>query len=135
MITADFSRPTAGNSETSTKYSTSSAAAGPPPPHARHDLRHVHATMLLLAGVPVHVVADRLGHADRSTTLRRTPTSSVIRQHAAGIADRSRRPRHGRLGGRAATVSGGIFWFKPQGSICGRLGAWLGRVLSMSART
>ena len=31
---------------------------GEPLPHARlHDLRHVHATTLLLAGVPVHVVA------------------------------------------------------------------------------
>jgi integrase len=31
-------------------------------PHARlHDLRHIHATTLLLAGVPVHVVAARLG--------------------------------------------------------------------------
>src|SRR5262249_4621611 len=35
-----------------------------------HDLRHVHATTLLLAGVPVHVVAARLGHADPSITLR-----------------------------------------------------------------
>ena len=34
-----------------------------------HDLRHVHATHLLLAGVPVHVVAERLGHADPSVTL------------------------------------------------------------------
>jgi integrase len=33
-------------------------------------LRHVHATTLLLAGVPVHVVAARLGHADPSITLR-----------------------------------------------------------------
>ena len=41
-----------------------------PLPHARlHDLRHVHATTLL-AGVPVHVVAARLGHADPSITLR-----------------------------------------------------------------
>jgi hypothetical protein len=33
--------------------------------HARlHDLRHLHATTLLLSGVPVHVVAARLGHAD-----------------------------------------------------------------------
>jgi integrase len=39
-------------------------------PHARlHDLRHVHATTLLLAGTQVHVVA-RLGHADPSITLR-----------------------------------------------------------------
>ena len=35
-----------------------------------HDLRHVHATLLLKAGVPVHVVAARLGHADPSITLR-----------------------------------------------------------------
>jgi integrase len=42
-----------------------------PLPHARvHDLRHIHATTLLLAGVPVHVVAARLGHADPAITLR-----------------------------------------------------------------
>src|SRR5207302_6263178 len=57
-----------------------------PLPHARlHDLRHVHATLLLTAGVPVHVVADRLGHADPSITLR--VYAHVIRRHAAGIAD------------------------------------------------
>ena len=40
-------------------------------PHARlHDLRHLHATTLLLLGVPVHVVAGRLGHADPAITLR-----------------------------------------------------------------
>ncbi len=45
--------------------------AGRPTPVARlHDLRHVHATTLLRAGVPVHVVAARLGHADPSITLR-----------------------------------------------------------------
>jgi integrase len=44
---------------------------GEPLPHARlHDLRHVHATILLLASVPVHVVAARLGHANPSITLR-----------------------------------------------------------------
>jgi integrase len=44
---------------------------GKPLPAARlHDLRHVHATTLLRAGVPVHVVAVRLGHADPSITLR-----------------------------------------------------------------
>jgi integrase len=41
--------------------------------------------MLLVAGVPVHVVADRLGHADPSITLR--VYAPVIRPHAAGIAD------------------------------------------------
>ena len=34
-----------------------------------HWLRHSHATALLLAGVPVHVVSRRLGHADAQTTL------------------------------------------------------------------
>ena len=44
---------------------------GRPLPAARlHDLRHIHATTLLRAGVPVHVVAARLGHADPSITLR-----------------------------------------------------------------
>ncbi|WP_308206058.1 tyrosine-type recombinase/integrase [Actinoallomurus spadix] len=36
------------------------------PPARLHDLRHIHATMILLAGIPVHVVAARLGHADPS---------------------------------------------------------------------
>jgi len=40
-------------------------------PHTRlHDLRHLHATTLLLSGVPVHVGAARLGHADPAITLR-----------------------------------------------------------------
>jgi len=34
-----------------------------------HELRHTHATMLLRDGVPVHVVAKRLGHKDASVTL------------------------------------------------------------------
>lgn len=38
----------------------------PLPPARLHDLRHIHATTLLLPGVPVHVVAARLGHADPS---------------------------------------------------------------------
>jgi integrase len=35
------------------------------PPARLHGLRHLHATTLLLAGVPVHVVAARLGHPIR----------------------------------------------------------------------
>ena len=34
------------------------------------NLRHLHATTLLLAGIPVHVVTARLGRADPSVTLR-----------------------------------------------------------------
>jgi integrase len=55
-------------------------------PTARpHDLRHIHATTLLLAGVPVHVVAARLGHADPSVTLR--VYAHVIRDQVADAAD------------------------------------------------
>jgi integrase len=59
--------------------------AAPLPLARLHDLRHVHATTLLLAGVPVHVVANRLGHADPSTTLR--VYAHVLREQAAGAAD------------------------------------------------
>ena len=55
-------------------------------PRARlHDLRHIHATTLLLAGVPVHVVAARLGHADPAITLR--VYAHVIRSAEAAAAD------------------------------------------------
>ncbi|WP_269802685.1 tyrosine-type recombinase/integrase [Actinocorallia populi] len=57
-----------------------------PLPHARlHDLRHVHATILLLAGVPVHVVAARLGHADPSITL--SVYAHVVSEQLAEAAD------------------------------------------------
>ena len=55
-------------------------------PHARlHDLRHLHATTLLLSGVPVHVVAARLGHADPAITLR--VYAHVIRSAEAAATD------------------------------------------------
>jgi integrase len=34
-----------------------------------YDLRHTHCTLLLGAGVPVHVVSQRLGHASAKMTL------------------------------------------------------------------
>jgi integrase len=40
------------------------------PPARLHDLRHLHATTLLRAGEAVHVVSNRLGHADPAITLR-----------------------------------------------------------------
>jgi Phage integrase family len=49
------------------------------------DLRHLHATTLLLAGVPVHVVANRLGHADAAITLR--AYAHVLRQDTAEVGD------------------------------------------------
>ncbi|WP_106585755.1 tyrosine-type recombinase/integrase [Murinocardiopsis flavida] len=57
-----------------------------PLPLARlHDLRHLHATTLLLAGVPVHVVAARLGHADPAITLR--VYAHVVRTAETAAAD------------------------------------------------
>lgn len=50
-----------------------------------HDLRHIHATTLLLAGEPVHVVAARLGHADPSVTLR--VYAHVVQELAPAVAD------------------------------------------------
>ena len=55
------------------------------PPARRHDLRHIHATTLLLAGVPVDVVAARLGHADPSITLR--VYAHVINEQLVEAAD------------------------------------------------
>lgn len=57
----------------------------PLPPARLHDLRHIHATTLLLAGIPVHVVAARLGHADPSITLR--VYAHVVNEQLAEAAD------------------------------------------------
>jgi integrase len=50
-----------------------------------HDLRHTHATILLSAGVPVHEVADRLGHADATITLK--VYAKVLQDRASGLGD------------------------------------------------
>ena len=50
-----------------------------------HDLRHVHATLLLKAGVPVHVVAARLGHGDPAITLR--AYAHLLRDQASEVTD------------------------------------------------
>ncbi|CCH75930.1 Integrase family protein [Nostocoides japonicum T1-X7] len=61
-------------------------AAGKPllPVIRLHDLRHLHATLLLKAGVPVHVVAARLGHTDPAVTLR--VYAHVLDDQASGAA-------------------------------------------------
>jgi integrase len=51
-----------------------------------HDLRHACATLLLAAGVPVHVVSERLGHRDERITL--TVYSHVIPKQRRDAADR-----------------------------------------------
>jgi integrase len=50
-----------------------------------HDLRHTHATLLLRAGVPVHVVAARLGHREPSITLR--VYAHILDDQATGAAE------------------------------------------------
>jgi integrase len=45
-------------------------SGGPALPEIRlHDLRHSHATILLTARVPVHIVSERLGHASPVVTM------------------------------------------------------------------
>jgi integrase len=58
------------------------------PYHATHTGRHAHATHLLAIGIPAADVADRLGHADASVTLRLYAHSSLEgRQRAISAAD------------------------------------------------
>ena len=92
MFTTGWGEPIYPDTVTSLMTSSSraqQAERGPRPgplPHARlHDLRHLHATTLLLSGVPVHVVAARLGHADPAITLR--VYAHVIRTAEAAAAD------------------------------------------------
>jgi integrase len=44
-------------------------ASEPLPVIRLHDLRHTHATILLTAREPVHVVSQRLGHASAVVTM------------------------------------------------------------------
>ncbi len=48
---------------------TCSAGEGSPRHVRLHDLRHTHATLLLLAGVHPKIVSERLGHASIAITL------------------------------------------------------------------
>jgi integrase len=51
-----------------------------------HDLRHTHATLLLLTGVPPHVVSMRLGHRSVAFTLQ--PYAHVLPQQQADAVER-----------------------------------------------
>ena len=56
-------------------------------PHARfHDLRHMHATMLLKAGVPLKVVSERLGHSSPVFTAKVYQHVLPAMQQAAATA-------------------------------------------------
>lgn len=86
-VTLDYTRPTAfvfpnvqtgkarSPNEVSRRWRTriknARAALGADqlPAIRLHDVRHTHASILLAAGVPVHTVAKRLGHATPTVTL------------------------------------------------------------------
>jgi len=58
-----------------------------------HGLRHTSATLLLAAGEPVHIVSERLGHADVSITLN--VYAHVLKTHQKAAADRMGELLHG----------------------------------------
>ncbi len=79
--------------ETMTRWWREAVARAGLPAIRLHDARHTAATMLLRAGVPVKVVAQRLGHADVAVTMR-------VYQHVTAQDDRSAADATGRaLGG------------------------------------
>ena len=61
-----------------------------------HDLRHSHASILLAANVPPHVVQARLGHESIKTTVdtytHLMPDAQIAAAHAASLAFGSARP-------------------------------------------
>jgi integrase len=61
----DFNRPV-DPEEITKKFARGAATAGFV--FTLHGLRHTHATQLLLDGVPIHVVAQRLGHSTPAIT-------------------------------------------------------------------
>ena len=78
--------------------------AAAPPAIRLHDLRHTHATVLLTAGVPVHVVSQRLGHASPVVTL------TVYAHVVPGQPARGRRPV------RAPDRGGGVMNYRAEAS-------------------
>jgi integrase len=82
-----FGRPLHPDNLTHTYYGILKASGVP---RIRiHDMRHSHASWLLLAGQPVHTVSERLGHARPSITLDLyAHTMANSQDEAAAIAGR-----------------------------------------------
>ena len=68
-VMPDYITKTFGRIQSSIDARLVEAEAPPLPLLVVHELRHTHATILLRSGVPVHIVAKRLGHKDPSVTL------------------------------------------------------------------
>ena len=62
--------------------SPSAALAGLRP----YDLRHLHATLALAAGVPIRAISERLGHFDAGFTLSTYTHTMPGAQEAAAVA-------------------------------------------------
>ena len=56
--------------DVSTTFTEFARGLGLPGGVTFHSLRHTHGTWLLMQGVPIKAVCERLGHADVATTLR-----------------------------------------------------------------
>jgi integrase len=98
VITAENGEPVHAD-HVANRYDRLVAAAPIPALHF-HGLRYTHATLLLKAGVPVHVVAQRLGHSSPALTL--SIYSHVLpRQQAAAAALAAKSSRGVRRSGRA----------------------------------
>ncbi|SDF31531.1 tyrosine-type recombinase/integrase [Sporolituus thermophilus] len=69
VITGQFGRVLDTSHFTNRYFKPLLKTAGIPETVTYHDLRHTHATMLLLKGIPVKVVSERLGHSTIAMTL------------------------------------------------------------------
>jgi integrase len=72
------------------------AVGGLEPRPRIHDLRHTHASQLLAAGVPIHIVQARLGHSSIGVTVNiyghLLPDAQKMAAEAASLAFRRRPP-------------------------------------------
>jgi len=59
-----------GRSHQTRRMAAACEAAHIEPPASFHDLRHTYGSMLAMEGVPLHVIAEALGHSDTRMTQR-----------------------------------------------------------------
>ena len=69
IFTNSFGKPVDVSNYINGHWAKLKKAAGLPENFRWYDLRHTHATLLLLSGVPIKVVSERLGHATVTQTV------------------------------------------------------------------